>query len=92
MRIAPAVRNTSEEQWKEMREGINKRRRLKKEGRKAEAKVGVGCDSKYCNPYKWLAKVEKLTEELKAAKANACEGGELEAVDLLIAACEEKLR
>ena len=36
MRIAPAVRNTSEEQWKEMREGINKRRRLKKEGRKAE--------------------------------------------------------
>jgi len=56
---------------------------------------GVGCDSKYCNPYKWLAKVEKLTEELKAAKEKASEGGAPDVVDLLIAAiaaADEKLR
>ena len=48
------------------------------------SKSGVGCDGKYCNPHKWLAKVEDL-QKMVASKDGTRNPEEL-------AALEEKLR
>jgi len=46
---------------------------------------GVGCDGKYCNPYKWLEKVERLKKAAQEAK-------EAKKSDDEIAATEAKVR